>query len=54
MNLAIFDIDGTLSAARASSDGLPFLFWLFTGLRPAEFTGLGWDCISLVEEKGKS
>jgi integrase len=43
-----------VEAARKSADGLPFVFWLFTGLRPVEFAGLRWADVSLVEQGGKS
>lgn len=39
-----------LSEARRDPTGLPFVLWLFTGLRPAEFLGLRWPDIELAGE----
>lgn len=39
-----------VEAARAATDGFKFIFWLYTGLRPAEFIGLRWTSIESVQE----
>lgn len=36
--------------AEARKTGLPFVLWLFTGLRPAEFIGLRWPDVELAGE----
>ena len=37
-----------LETARRDPSGLMFVFWLYTGLRPAEFLGVRWVDIELV------
>ena len=39
-----------IEAARRDPNGLLFTFWLFTGLRPAEFCGVRWTDIELTGE----
>lgn len=39
-----------IEAARRDPNGLLFTFWLFTGLRPAEFLGVRWTDIELAGE----
>jgi integrase len=39
-----------IEAARRDPNGLLFTFWLFTGLRPAEFCGVRWTDIELAGE----
>lgn len=39
-----------VGAARTDRHGLMFVFWLHTGLRPAEFIGLRWPDIELAGE----
>lgn len=39
-----------VEAARTDPHGLTFVFWLHTGLRPAELTGLRWPDVELVGE----
>ncbi len=40
-----------LSNARQNPDGLIFVPWLYTDLRPEEFFGLKWEDIELVREE---
>jgi integrase len=39
-----------VEAARVDPNGLLFTFWLYTGLRPAEFLGVRWTDIELAGE----
>lgn len=39
-----------VEAARTDPNGLMFTFWLFTGLRPAEFLGVRWIDVELAGE----
>jgi integrase len=39
-----------VETARTDPHGLMFVFWLFTGLRPAEFIGLRWADVELAGE----
>lgn len=43
-----------LDAARKAPAGLPFVFWLYTGLRPAEFLGLKWEDLEMVKAGERS